>query len=173
MNDSLKKQEKEQKNNKENKKEQKKEEVIKLIMNSAYGKTIQKPIKTYLEFVKEDEYEWFVQNRFHQIVKIDDIEGSDMHLFELQKMKAKQFNNVVFGTTVLSMSKRIMNEVMCLAEDLGIQIWYQDTDSMHIEADKVDCLNAAFKNKYGIIYDVPLVILYAMPHVLFTIRSII
>ena len=125
------------------------QEVIKLIMNSAYGKTIQKPIKTYLEFVKEDEYEWFVQNRFHQIVKIDRIEGSNMYLFELQKMKAKQFNNVVFGTTVLSMSKRIMNEVMCLAEDLGIKIWYQDTDSMHIESDKVDWLNEEFKNKYG------------------------
>ena len=125
------------------------QEVIKLIMNSAYGKTIQKPIKTYLQFVKADEFEWFVQNRYHQIVKIDKVDGSDMYLFELQKMKAKQFNNVVFGTTVLSMSKRIMNEVMCLAEDLGIKIWYQDTDSMHIEADKVSCLNEAFKNKYG------------------------
>ena len=125
------------------------QEVIKLIMNSAYGKTIQKPIKTYLEFVKQDEFAWFVQNRFHQIIKIDEINDSDMYLFELQKMKAKQFNNVVFGTTVLSMSKRIMNEVMCLAEDLGIKIWYQDTDSMHIEANKVEFLNEAFKNKYG------------------------
>ena len=135
------------------------QEVIKLIMNSAYGKTIQKPIKTYLEFVKPEEFDWFVQNRFHQIIKIDRIErsqtnssqteSSDLHLFELQKMKAKQFNNVVFGTTVLSMSKRIMNEVMCLAEDLGIKIWYQDTDSMHIESNTVESLNEAFKNKYG------------------------
>jgi len=31
------------------------------------------------------------------------------------------------------MSKRIMNEVMCLAEDLGIEIYYTDTDSMHID----------------------------------------
>ena len=47
------------------------------------------------------------------------------------------------------MSKRIMNEVMCLAEDLGINIYYQDTDSMHIERDKVNTLACAFKNKYG------------------------
>jgi hypothetical protein len=118
-------------------------------MNSAYGKTIQKPIKTYLEFVKQDEFAWFVQNRYHQIVEISEINNSDMYLFELQKMKSKQFNNVIFGTTVLSMSKRIMNEVMCLAEDLGIKIWYQDTDSMHIQEDKVEFLNEAFKNKYG------------------------
>ena len=47
------------------------------------------------------------------------------------------------------MSKRIMNEVMCLAEDEGINIYYQDTDSMHIEADKLNQLAEAFKNKYN------------------------
>ena len=31
--------------------------------------------------------------------------------------------------------KRIINEVMCTAEDLFINIYYQDTDSMHIEKD--------------------------------------
>jgi hypothetical protein len=31
------------------------------------------------------------------------------------------------------MSKRIMNEVICLAEDNEIEIFYQDTDSMHIQ----------------------------------------
>jgi hypothetical protein len=36
------------------------------------------------------------------------------------------------GAFILSMSKRIMSEVMCLAEDNGIEIYYQDTDSMHI-----------------------------------------
>lgn len=32
------------------------------------------------------------------------------------------------------MSKRITNEVMCLALDIGCHIYYQDTDSMHIES---------------------------------------
>ena len=38
------------------------------------------------------------------------------------------------------MSKRIMNEVMCLAEDLGLNIYYQDTDSMHINYEEVEIL---------------------------------
>ena len=42
-----------------------------------------------------------------------------------------------------------MNEVMCLAEDMGIEIYYQDTDSMHIEWDKVPELDEAFTKKYG------------------------
>lgn len=47
------------------------------------------------------------------------------------------------------MSKVIMNEVMCLAEDIGADIEYTDTDSMHIDFDKVDALADAFRVKYG------------------------
>ena len=54
----------------------------------------------------------------------------------------------MFGVSVLSMSKRIMNEVMCLAEDLGINIYYQDTDSMHIEHDKIQMLASEYKQIY-------------------------
>ena len=38
---------------------------------------------------------------------------------------------------------------MCLADDQNIKIYYQDTDSMHIEAHKVDKLNRSYKNIYG------------------------
>ena len=124
------------------------QEIIKLIMNSAYGKTIQKAIKSYLTFVKKDEYEWFVKNRYHNIIRVDDVEESGHYLFELRKKLSRQFNNVVFGVSVLSMSKRIMNEVMCLAEDLGINIYYQDTDSMHIEHDKLPILAKEYKKRY-------------------------
>ena len=47
------------------------------------------------------------------------------------------------------MSKRIMNEVMTLAEDAGLNIWYQDTDSMHINYEEVELLALSFKNKYN------------------------
>ena len=43
------------------------------------------------------------------------------------------------------MSKRIMNEVMCTAEDLDIKIFYQDTDSMHIEKGRLEELAKEFK----------------------------
>ena len=50
---------------------------------------------------------------------------------------------------ILAMSKRIMNEVMTLAEDLKINVYYQDTDSLHIESDKLDELRTVFKSKYN------------------------
>jgi hypothetical protein len=41
-----------------------------------------------------------------------------------------------------------MNETMCLAEDINIPIYYQDTDSMHLSEKDVPKLEKAFKEKY-------------------------
>jgi hypothetical protein len=68
---------------------------------------------------------------------------------EHYKSIGDHYNNVFVGVEVLSMSKRIMNEVMCLAEDLDIDISYQDTDSMHIPSPKVELLAEAFQLKYN------------------------
>ena len=42
-----------------------------------------------------------------------------------------------------------MNEVMCTAEDNGLQIYYQDTDSMHISNDDVALLRDYYNKKYN------------------------
>ena len=39
---------------------------------------------------------------------------------------------------------------MCLVEDICIQVYYQNTDSMHIPRDDVTRLAEAFKNKYNL-----------------------
>ena len=73
------------------------------------------------------------------------------NFYEVKVAKAieEYANNNLFGVTILDMSKRIMNEVMTLAEYLGIKIFYQDTDSMHIEKDRLNDLVEAYKSKYG------------------------
>jgi hypothetical protein len=42
-----------------------------------------------------------------------------------------------------------MNEVICLAEDVDVPIFYQDTDSMHLPEEDVPKLESAFKQLYG------------------------
>ena len=59
------------------------------------------------------------------------------------------FSSPPVGCNILSMSKRIMNEVMCLAEDNGISIFYQDTDSMHIPHNDISRLSNLFEMKYN------------------------
>ena len=125
------------------------QQVIKLIMNSGYGKSIQKPIDNELKYIDETKIEHYIYEHWHNIQECQKIPNSKQYLIKLNKTVDKQFNNCVFGVSVLSMSKRIMNEVMCLAEDLGINIYYQDTDSMHIEHDKIELLANEYKKKYS------------------------
>lgn len=44
------------------------------------------------------------------------------------------------GVKIRSMCKQIMNEYMCLAEELNLSMYYQDTGSMHIKYEDVDTL---------------------------------
>jgi hypothetical protein len=47
------------------------------------------------------------------------------------------------------MSKRIMNEVMGLAEDNNLEMFYQDTDSIHITAEHIEILAKLFYGVFG------------------------
>lgn len=132
------------------------QEVYKLIMNAFYGKLIMKPIDTNHNFIYgKDKMNEHLSYRFNSIIDYVKItEG--MYIVKESRSIMEHFSMPHCGAEVLSMSKRIMNEVMCLAEDMGIEIYYQDTDSMHIDArlDKngksgVDKLSAAFKKMYG------------------------
>ena len=59
------------------------------------------------------------------------------------------YNLAHVGVLILSYSKRIMNEVMGLASDNKIDIYYQDTDSMHLKNVDIVRLESLFFNKYN------------------------
>ena len=145
--------------------------VIKLIMNSAYGKMIQKPITTTTEFKRYhtkifnkklndyvDDYplnKYLIKNSSKIISYIQ--VNKNLYAIKVGQQIDKFYTNTLLGVQILSMSKRIMNEVMCTAEDIGIKIYYQDTDSMHIEAstggssskNKINSLAEEYKKRYG------------------------
>ena len=47
------------------------------------------------------------------------------------------------------MSKRIMSEVMCIADDIELHIEYQDTVSMRIVEHGIKTLPTAYNIEYG------------------------
>jgi len=120
----------------------------KLVMNTLYGFTIQKAPE-FEHLVKTDEelkaYLPINYNFIHSVTPI----GGHKNMVKKYQAIDGFFNYAQVGVEVLSMSKRIMNEVMCTAEDSGIPIFYQDTDSQHLFQRDVPKLAAAFKEKYG------------------------
>ena len=137
------------------------QEVYKLILNSCYGKMIQKPYSSQKVIIPEDKVADFVYKNYNVIgpddYKIDGSQRIDangnptggLHVFEKRKSIRNNFSFALLGVMVLSHSKHIMNEVMCLAEDLDIPIYYQDTDSMHMAKDKLEILATEYRKKYG------------------------
>jgi hypothetical protein len=129
--------------------------VYKLLMNSAYGKTILNPITedivSFTTNEKEDaltQVEKYINKNYSQVKYYEKINKD--HYFVLRtKSILEHFSRPQVGTEILSMSKRIMNEVMTTAEDNEMQIYYTDTDSMHILYNDVYKLEKIFNKKYG------------------------
>ena len=121
--------------------------AYKLILNASYGKLIQKPIKTKKKFFEGPYHHYVIRNakNIESYSKIND----NLIVITQKKSIINHFTGVHMACQVLSMSKRIMNEVMCLAEDNDLKIFYQDTDSMHIEQQHIKILSKKFKEKYS------------------------
>ena len=115
------------------------EQLIKLLMNSMYGKTILKPIEVDTVVVPEWRFEKYISYNYNFIQSC--IKVHDKYYVKKIKSIINHYNYCHCGVEILSMSKRIMNEVMTLAEDLKLSIYYQDTDSMHIDYEDVEILS--------------------------------
>ncbi len=124
--------------------------AYKLILNASYGKLIQKPINKTKKFIKKnnkDYINYIVRNancinEYHKI-------NENLLCVSMKKSIIDHYTGCHMACQVLSMSKRIMNEVMTLAEDNDLKIYYQDTDSMHIKSSEISKLSEYYKNKYN------------------------
>jgi hypothetical protein len=123
------------------------QEIIRILLNSINVKIILKPIETYLKLINKEDSDRDNYRNYKSIEKYEEVFGSKfVKIDEIQPID-KHYNLVHYGATILSMSKIIMNEVICLAENNGIRLYYQDTDSQHIKADDVIKLSELYKNK--------------------------
>lgn len=138
--------------------------IIKLMLNSSYGKTIMKKSKSKKVIINIDKniYDkdtdtWtkeervtldnYIYNNFHTIKEYRPINKNQ---YEFEQIKADDsYNRGHIGCLILSMSKRIMNEVFNVANDNDIIIYYTDTDSMHCKRADVKKLQDKYRETYN------------------------
>ena len=125
--------------------------TYKLIMNNAYGKSIMKPIENEIKlFTDKNEFDVYIDRNYNWISSFNTFGIRDnKYRVKVIKKLNDHFNICQVGVEILSMSKRIMNEVMALSEDNNLKIYYQDTDSMHLEEKDIDILQQKFNEKYN------------------------
>jgi hypothetical protein len=138
-------------------------ETIKLMLNSSYGKTIMKKSNTEIKIIKnqskkgkdgekilspvDEVFESYVYNNFRTIKWYRKV---NEYNYEIERLKVDDSNNRGhIGCAILSMSKRIMNEVFDIANDNGFPIYYSDTDSLHLNFEDVKPLEDKYREIYG------------------------
>jgi hypothetical protein len=139
--------------------------ILKLMLNSSYGKTIMKKSKTKCRIVQFDKeeikndssvikhtyglrgnYIKFINKHFNTIKYVRHINDK---IFEVEQLTIDaSYNRGHIGCAILSMSKRIMNEVFDTANTIKAPIYYTDTDSIHMNYKDVPRLEQAFREEY-------------------------
>jgi hypothetical protein len=137
------------------------QQTIKLMMNSSYGKTILGKSTTEIKYLKKNKYDsktkkWtenneakndYIYNHFNSIYSIRDINNT---IFSVKKYCVdNSYNLCQVGSLILSYSKRIMYEVLNTANDNKLDIYYTDTDSIHIKKKDIPILQEKFKKTYN------------------------
>jgi hypothetical protein len=138
--------------------------VIKLMLNSSYGKTIMKRVKTETVIVQTNRS---VYNKSRKRTEVQGIDKFNNYMYnnfatiksyrrinllvcEVSRICAdNSHNRGHIGCAILSTSKRIMNEVFDVANTENLPIFYTDTDSLHCKRNDVSKLEAAYKTRFG------------------------
>lgn len=128
-----------------------KADCIKLILNSAYGKTITRTSTTTVSYLPKERkgkpvnWELSIANAFHTIQKFREV-GNQVEVTKYSLDKS--YNLAKYGSMILAASKHIMNEVFDLMSSLQMPIYYTDTDSFVMRKNDRALLAVAFKAKY-------------------------
>ncbi len=154
-----------------------KAEVIKLFLNSIYGKTIMKYKYTKTKIVENDWYPFknvvdelpdekgilrkvvrntikngninrMNYNNFYTIKQTSTI-NEDFTLVE-ESCLDTAFTMPHIGSLILAMSKRILYEVLNLCNDLNIPVNYIDTDSIRVPKRCVNDLVMSYQKRYRV-----------------------
>jgi hypothetical protein len=134
------------------------EQVCKLIMNTAYGKTIIKAQKTRIIYkYGQDKFLKYLDKNYNMIKEYVELNTTSKASGEVNKgykifviePLINHSNRAHCGGIVLSMSKRIMNEVAYCASLVDAQIYYKDTDSMHMRQMDTEILGEKYKEIFN------------------------
>lgn len=121
--------------------------VLKLIMNSTYGKTIEKQRFDENVFIKSKDLDTFKLNNYAYF-KSSRQYGHNTHCVSMKKID-QSYGIPYVGATILAMAKRIMFEVREAIHDSGGDLLYTDTDSLHMKQSDFLKANELYTAKYG------------------------
>ena len=130
--------------------------VAKLLMNAAYGRTGLKPVAEDDKYLSSDKLNRFIANNHNHIAKMMLMPNGDTRVL-VNKPINRHFNQQQIAAMILEYSKHDMRKVLCLQQLLGSpfshQIYYTDTDSIHISKASWNNLNELYTSHFGTVLE--------------------
>lgn len=122
--------------------------VFKLMLNAGFGKTILKERPYKDKIIQNSKLDAWISKHYNDFVSSTKLNK------KITQVKFYQDNTLhcnipQVGSYILAVSKQIMNEVLYLAEDKGVRIFYQDTDSMHFEQKHLPILELEYRKQFN------------------------
>lgn len=122
--------------------------IYKLMLNSCYGYVGLKAQDKEVYYVYKNKFDTIYDNQGASIYKYEAL-GNGFVMYEKRMNIFLHYNSAHIACEILSMSKKIMNEVVIVGEDLGVKTYYTDTDSLHISYDALHTICDKYRVKYG------------------------
>lgn len=123
------------------------QQVLKLMLNSIYGKNLVRGTNYKDKYIHEDKLGNAFVKHFNSFKFIDKISK------ETYRMRThavdSSFNRQHVAVFILSMSKQIMNEYMKVCSMTKTPVYYTDTDSLHISRKNLDLISETYKETFG------------------------
>jgi len=121
--------------------------VLKLLMNSIYGKTAMKRSDSKITYIPSENFDEYLYQNFGTVKEISNINHPQVRVTQSDYDNSFSLNHV--AVSVLSTSKRIMNEVFHCMDECKMPMYYTDTDSIHMLDKDVKPLSGKFTELYG------------------------
>lgn len=127
--------------------------VLKLILNSAYGKTLLKYQETREIICTGKSLKSKIAQNFNTVTCFESItnnEDPEMKLWSITLSQSimGQSGRYHIGALVLSQSREIMNRVVVTAAENSIPLFYTDTDSIALPYDDIETIKQAYTKNY-------------------------
>ena len=127
--------------------------MLKLFMNSAYGKTNVKAAKSNIRYVARKDVDAFKRNNYEYIKCITYLNNSgskfDRVRIKLSNNTYEHFNLAHIAGVYLSNSKVIMNDLLNVFTQEGKEALYTDTDSIHMFDEDIPTIEKKYREIYG------------------------
>ena len=121
--------------------------VIKLLMNSIYGKTMLKRSEEKISYVPNKDFDRHLYDNFGTIKEYSGVDNPRVKVVSSEYDNSFSLNHV--AVSILSTSKRIMNEVFNCMDKSKLPMYYTDTDSIHMNNVDVPILASTYKELYN------------------------